>query len=82
LTPSLTTFRRQTLSSTQDSNSIGYGQLIRKNANFRHLWLGQIVSPFGDSLNLMACLSLAPAAVWGLWTMVRSTRCDGGAPAH
>jgi predicted MFS family arabinose efflux permease len=32
-------------------------------------------------LRWMAGLSLAPAAIWGLWTLARPTPNDGGAPA-
>jgi MFS family permease len=38
--------------------SIGYGELIRGNRNFRYLWLGQIVSLLGDWFNLIASASL------------------------
>jgi MFS family permease len=37
---------------------IGYGQLVRENANFRNLWFGQIVSLLGDWFNLIASASL------------------------
>jgi MFS family permease len=53
-----------------------YGQLIRENANFRLLWLGQIVSLFGDWFNLIASAALVATltesgfAVGGLF-MVR-----------
>ena len=33
------------LSEANVTNPIGYAELIRNNANFRWLWLGQIVSP-------------------------------------
>jgi len=46
------------LSSTAQSKPTGYGQLIRGNANFRLLWLGQIVSLFGDWFNLIASAAL------------------------
>jgi MFS family permease len=36
----------------------GYLALLRKNANFRHLWYGQIVSLLGDWFNLIASASL------------------------
>ena len=42
---------------TQDSPT-GYFELIRKNANFRFLWFGQIVSLFGDWFNLIASAAL------------------------
>ena len=37
---------------------VGYGELIRGNANFRNLWLGQIISLLGDWFNLIASASL------------------------
>ena len=37
---------------------VGYGELIRSNANFRNLWLGQIISLLGDWFNLIASASL------------------------
>jgi len=46
------------LSSPAHSEPTGYGQLIRENANFRLLWLGQIVSLFGDWFNLIASAAL------------------------
>jgi hypothetical protein len=42
---------------TQDSPT-GYFELIRKNASFRYLWFGQIVSLFGDWFNLIASAAL------------------------
>jgi len=36
----------------------GYLQLIRQNANFRNLWLGQVISLMGDWFNLIASASL------------------------
>ena len=38
--------------------SVGYGELIRGNANFRYLWIGQIISLLGDWFNLIASASL------------------------
>jgi MFS family permease len=38
--------------------SVGYGELIRGNANFRNLWLGQIISLLGDWFNLIASAAL------------------------
>ena len=35
-----------------------YRQLLRGNANFRHLWSGQVVSEIGDWLNNIAVLAL------------------------
>ena len=37
---------------------IGYFQLVRQNANFRNLWLGQVVSLMGDWFNLIASAAL------------------------
>ena len=37
---------------------VGYGELIRGNANFRYLWIGQIISLLGDWFNLIASASL------------------------
>ena len=37
---------------------IGYGELIRGDANFRNLWLGQIISLLGDWFNPIASASL------------------------
>jgi MFS family permease len=36
----------------------GFYWLLRENANYRHLWLGQVVSEVGDHFNTIACLSL------------------------
>ncbi len=35
-----------------------YRQLLRANADFRRLWLGQVVSEIGDWLNNIAVLAL------------------------
>jgi MFS family permease len=40
------------------TESIGYLDLLRENRNFRYLWLGQIVSLFGDWFNLIASAAL------------------------
>jgi MFS family permease len=45
-------------SATHVNNSVGYVQLVRKNANFRNLWFGQIISLLGDWFNLIASASL------------------------
>jgi MFS family permease len=64
------------LSSAAHSEPTGYRQLIRENANFRLLWLGQIASLFGDWFNLIASAALVATltksgfAVGGLF-MVR-----------
>ena len=39
----------------------GYFELVRNNADFRWLWLGQIVSLLGDWFNLIACVALIAA---------------------
>jgi MFS family permease len=38
---------------------VTYRQLLKGNANFRHLWSGQVVSEIGDWLNNIAVLALA-----------------------
>jgi MFS family permease len=38
--------------------TVGYTELVRRNPNFRTLWLGQIVSLFGDWFNLIASAAL------------------------
>ena len=43
---------------TDSRVSVGYRELIRGNANFRNLWLGQIISLLGDWFNLIASASL------------------------
>ncbi len=30
--------------------------LLRRNRNYRHMWMGQIVSEIGDQFNNIACL--------------------------
>ena len=42
----------------QDLEPVSYGALVRGNANFRNLWLGQIVSLLGDWFNLIASAAL------------------------
>lgn len=37
---------------------VGYLALVRGNANYRHLWIGQIISLFGDWFNLIASAAL------------------------
>lgn len=39
-------------------NPSGYLQVLRHNANFRNLWLGQVVSLLGDWFNLIASAAL------------------------
>ena len=43
---------------TQTAPSAGYFELIRGNADFRYLWMGQVVSLFGDWFNLVASAAL------------------------
>ncbi len=43
---------------TESHRSVGYWELIRGNANFRNLWLGQIISLLGDWFNLIASAAL------------------------
>jgi MFS family permease len=38
--------------------SVGYIELVSGNRNFRYLWLGQIISLFGDWFNLIASAAL------------------------
>ncbi len=42
----------------EQEGPIGYRELIRSNANFRYLWVGQIISLLGDWFNLIASASL------------------------
>ena len=42
----------------REEPSIGYGQLLRTNRDFRYLWFGQIVSLLGDWFNLIASAAL------------------------
>jgi MFS family permease len=57
------------------ANPDGYIGLVRRNRNFRYLWLGQIVSLLGDWFNLIASASLVAAltqsgvAVGGLFVV-------------
>ncbi|MFN2236873.1 MAG: MFS transporter, partial [Anaerolineales bacterium] len=44
--------------SVHSLSSTGYVQLVRKNSNFRNLWVGQVVSLLGDWFNLIASASL------------------------
>ncbi|MEZ4663732.1 MAG: MFS transporter [Caldilineaceae bacterium] len=53
----------------------GYLELVRGNANFRYIWLGEIVSMLGDWFNLIASATLiarltgSGAAVGGLFVL-------------
>jgi MFS family permease len=42
----------------QPNSPVGYGELVRRNVNFRWLWCGQIISLLGDWFNLIASASL------------------------
>ncbi len=46
---------------SQPAPSVSYGDLIRGNRNFRLLWLGTIVSLFGDWFNTIALYALVTA---------------------
>ena len=58
-----------------DGGPIGYRDLLRRNASFRLVWYGQIVSLLGDWFNLIASASLVAqltgsgAAVGGLFVV-------------
>jgi MFS family permease len=43
---------------TEERRAVGYAGLVRKNANFRNLWFGQIISLLGDWFNLIASATL------------------------
>ena len=49
----------------------GYGELVRRNPNFRYLWFSQIVSLLGDWFNLIASASLV-ASLTGSGTAIGS----------
>lgn len=44
--------------STDQTEPVGYLELVQKNVDFRYLWFGQIVSLFGDWFNLIASAAL------------------------
>ncbi len=46
------------MSDSTPSSSDGYWALVRDNANFRYLWIGQIISLLGDWFNLIASAAL------------------------
>ncbi len=46
------------MGASRSDTSMGYGELVRGNANFRYLWIGQIISLLGDWFNLIASASL------------------------
>ncbi len=62
-------------STANSKNPAGYGALIRRNANFRFMWLGQIISLLGDWFNLIASaaligeLSQSGTAIGGLFVV-------------
>jgi MFS family permease len=43
---------------TEQARPIGYLELLRKNRNFRQLWLGQVVSQLGDWLDTIALYTI------------------------
>ena len=47
-----------TTNTQANTPAIGYAALVRGNANFRNLWLGQIISLLGDWFNLIASAAL------------------------
>ena len=42
----------------EDGPAAGYFELLRSNRDFRHLWLGQVVSQLGDWFNTIALFTL------------------------
>lgn len=42
-----------------DAGATGYVELLRRNREFRRLWLGQVVSQLGDWFNTIAVMTLA-----------------------
>jgi MFS family permease len=50
--------RAQENMSAEPVRRVGYVELVRRNANFRRVWLAQIVSEMGDWLNFVALLQL------------------------
>jgi MFS family permease len=46
------------MTGVQAAESVGYKALVQGNANFRNLWLGQIISLLGDWFNLIASAAL------------------------
>ncbi|MFN2223533.1 MAG: MFS transporter [Chloroflexota bacterium] len=65
---------RETKTVTGD-NPVGYIALLRRNANYRYLWTGQVISLLGDWFNLIASASLVASltqsgvAVGGLFVI-------------
>lgn len=46
------------LTPVAEGRALGYRELLRRNHNFRRLWLGQVVSQLGDWLDYVALLAL------------------------
>jgi MFS family permease len=51
----VTRFRRKKL---ETAPTVGYIELLRRNKNFRQLWLGQVVSQLGDWFNTIALYTI------------------------
>ncbi len=51
----VTRFRRRKL---ETAPTVGYVELLRRNKNFRQLWLGQVVSQLGDWFNTIALYTI------------------------
>lgn len=60
--------------SSSDGGAVGFVALLRRNREIRRLWLAQVVSEFGDWMNLVALFrvlaQLAPGAAAPGWVMV------------
>lgn len=60
--------------SSSDGGAVGFVSLLRRNREIRRLWLAQVVSEFGDWMNLVALFrvlaQLAPGAAAPGWVMV------------
>lgn len=41
-----------------EDSPVGYGELVRSNANFRRLWVGNVISLLGDWFNTLAIYAL------------------------
>src|SRR5688572_31083866 len=50
---------RKRVQPVQTAPSVGYIELLRKNRQFRMLWLGQVVSQMGDWFDTIAVYTLA-----------------------
>ncbi|HEV2904869.1 MAG TPA: MFS transporter, partial [Pyrinomonadaceae bacterium] len=51
--------RKRVQSTVETTPSVGYIELLRKNRQFRMLWLGQVVSQMGDWFDTIAVYTLA-----------------------